>query len=265
MREQMKKVKIICLLTAIVCIFASCGKKETQKSEENVVSTNVTEQSDTISEIKENNDYPIEEGDLPIGQTGPLEEITSNGYKVVGSIIAETMYVNTGDSKLNYRDNPVDGKVLGKFLNGDEVIICKYTEERFKIDDLEESWVYVRNMDTIPHEEGWVYAGFLSYDKPEVYYSVEDSIDLNLICDEWEDDSYIVRIHKNGEFSLIRKESEGMSGRWRVDNKILYAENLCIYDEEPSDMSFSIKICKARRLVLVRDDWVLDLRRKGVE
>lgn len=245
----MKKISILVLSMFVITAFTACGKKEAKKSE-----------TVPVSEQK-----PAEE--IPV-KNNMTEEKTSNGHMIYVFNDSFERWVKTDGSNLNYRANPVDGEKLGHFVTGDRLKITKKTQETFTIDGITEAWYYGMCYADVEPYGGWVFGGYLVdsvealKEKASEYYGDDDYIDLDCLVGDWENERTIVRIKDNKDFFLGVKESEGFGGRWSMpDDDLILVENCSVYDEDPWDVSYRIKVCTPNRLVLERteDDWLLEL------
>lgn len=248
----MKKISILVLSMFVITAFTACGKKEAKKSE-----------TVSVSEQK-----PAEE--IPV-KNNMTEEKTSNGHMIYVFNDSFERWVKTDGSNLNYRANPVDGEKLGHFVTGDRLKITKKTQETFTIDGITEAWYYGMCYADVEPYGGWVFGGYLVdsvealKEKASEDYGDDDYIDLDCLVGDWENESTIVRIKDNKDFFLGRKESEGFGGRWSMpDDDLILVENCSVYDEDPWDVSYRIKVCTPNRLVLERcdsdfDNYVIEL------
>lgn len=201
--------KSILILAGIAILFCLNGCKNQKKNEktaetEKVRNTNIEEKNE-VSEV---------------------EEIIPENDPIIVYPKSKEMYVFVDvGSNLNYRKNPVDGTKLGKFPNGATLHVTKETRETYTIDGITAPWVYAESYADIEPYGGWVFKGFLTENKKK---SVE-----NLLIGEWDSPNYTLKIWANGEIALFRKESEGLSGNWKLtdDNQLCFY-NAVIYDEE---------------------------------
>lgn len=83
--------------------------------------------------------------------------------------------VSDDGSKINVRNSPVDGKVLGQFENGSQVLVSKKSVETSKIDNVTDNWYYVS--DEAAGLEGWVFGKFVKIDTAENDSAVQENVE----------------------------------------------------------------------------------------
>ena len=187
---------------------------------------------------------------------------TSNGYEIIELSSPLIKFVKTDDgSKLNYREDPVDGHKVGQFYNDTKLEITKKTNEKITIDGINDYWYYAINREEASAGEGWVFGGYLSENEPIKKYLKKEEINLDLFINNWEDESNIIYIRSDGTFRHGFKESEGFNGKWTLlDDGTLYIAECQIYDEDPWNTNYKVKVCTQNNLTLVSENgWIYDL------
>lgn len=110
-------------------------------------------------------------------------------------------------------------------------------------------------------DEGWVFGGYLSDNEPIKEYLKKDEINLNWLIGSWENENSIIHIRSDGTFHHGYKESEGFTGTWSIlGDGTLYISDCQIYDEDPWNTTYKVKVCLQDRLTLIAENgWVCDL------
>lgn len=254
-----KKLKKVILLSAVLVFcfnLSGCNKKSSDIEETNSENIVLEDESFPEPDSADTDDDYLEWAQI---------ETTSNGYEL--TVLPDTLprVVKTDDgSKLNYRSNPVDGDIIGQFLDGTMVQIVKITNMTFTVDGLNDAWYYVAD-DSF--HEGWVFGGYLSVVDSVVSFANNSGSHstLKLLTGFWENETIVLEIlDSDNSFTLGIKESEGFSGKWKLlDDDTLYVYDCYTYDEDPWTVEYKITVCTEDELVLVRkkDNYTQELQR----
>ncbi len=211
------KVCTIVLLLAIAFSCIACGKQENQKTESS------GQAHEPEIRIDENVETATDTGD----------------WTAVGLF----KHVCTDDgSNLNFREKPIDGRILGRFKNGKTLQLSRRTKESYTIDGQSDYWYYACQYPDEQETGGWVFGAYLS-----------DSPVYDELLGEWDSDNYHLRIENDGSITLGRKKREGLSGHWSLLNEeTLLFTDAQTYNRHQRSFTWKIKGLEADRLTI---DW----------
>lgn len=196
----MKIVKVIFLLTVSLFVTTACNKKE-----------NTTNAEIVKNEQKSDNEIPL---------------VTENFVEVEEK--KSIVYVCTDGSKINYREDPVDGEILGQFENGQRLHVWCRTNELSCIDGIYDYWYCVHEYGD--PSGGWIFGGFLSNNSPAT--NKPDSFDLNLLIGKWENENYKISFSENEVTCLIKTSEKEWHSDWNVWKENVIQINHPRYGEE---------------------------------
>lgn len=145
------------------------------------------------------------------------------------------------------KSESTDSEIIATMIIGTEVEILE-TGKAETIGGVSGNWVKIQVVNDVTDLKGnamqgtvgWCFSGYL----------IEDATRFGLIGD-WDNESYSVTFESNGDFSLGRKESEGMSGNWELKEKKILLTNLQIYDEDPTSDEWQIVNLDAKNLQVI--------------
>lgn len=157
----------------------------------------------------------------------------------------KTLYVS--ESLRLRKSESTDSEIIATMIIGTEVEIME-TGKADTIGGVDGNWVKVKVINDVKDLKGnniqglfgWCFDGYL----------IEDATRFGLIGD-WDNESYSVTFKSNGDFSLGRKESEGMSGKWELKEKKILLTELQVYDEEPTNDEWQLVNLDAKNLQVV--------------
>ena len=157
----------------------------------------------------------------------------------------KTLYVS--ESLRLRKSESTDSEIIATMIIGTEVEIME-TGKADTIGGVDGNWVKVKVINDVKDLKGnniqglfgWCFDGYL----------IEDATRFGLIGD-WDNESYSVTFKSNGDFSLGRKESEGMSGKWELKEKKILLTELQVYDEDPTSDEWQIVNLDAKNLQVV--------------
>ncbi len=157
----------------------------------------------------------------------------------------KTLYVT--ESLRLRKSESTDSEIIATMIIGTEVEIME-TGKADTIGGVDGNWVKVKVINDVKDLKGnniqglfgWCFDGYL----------IEDATRFGLIGD-WDNESYSVTFKSNGDFSLGRKESEGMSGKWELKEKKILLTELQVYDEEPTNDEWQLVNLDAKNLQVV--------------
>lgn len=145
------------------------------------------------------------------------------------------------------KSESTDSEIIATMIIGTEVEILE-TGKAETIGGVSGNWVKIQVVNDVTDLKGnamqgtvgWCFSGYL----------IEDATRFGLIGD-WDNESYTVTFKSNGDFSLGRKESEGMSGNWELKEKKILLTNLQVYDENPTSDEWQIVNLDAKNLQVI--------------
>lgn len=145
------------------------------------------------------------------------------------------------------KSESTDSEIIATMIIGTEVEILE-TGKAETIGGVSGNWVKIQVVNDVTDLKGnamqgtvgWCFSGYL----------IEDATRFGLIGD-WDNESYTVTFKSNGDFSLGRKESEGMSGNWELKEKKILLTNLQVYDEDPTSDEWQIVNLDAKNLQVI--------------
>lgn len=145
------------------------------------------------------------------------------------------------------KSESTDSEIIATMIIGTEVEILE-TGKAETIGGVSGNWVKIQVVNDVTDLKGnamqgtvgWCFSGYL----------IEDATRFGLIGD-WDNESYSVTFESNGDFSLGRKESEGMSGNWELKEKKILLTNLQVYDEDPTSDEWQIVNLDAKNLQVI--------------
>ena len=157
----------------------------------------------------------------------------------------KTLFVN--ESLRLRKSESTDSEIIATMIIGTEVEILE-TGKAETIGGVSGNWVKIQVVNDVTDLKGnamqgtvgWCFSGYL----------IEDATRFGLIGD-WDNESYTVTFKSNGDFSLGRKESEGMSGNWELKEKKILLTNLQVYDENPTSDEWQIVNLDAKNLQVI--------------
>jgi len=156
-RMTKRAFKLIALILIMALLFVGCtDSKATVKDDEDlnpgieIVEGEVTEEN---GEVEENNQ----------------EEVGDNPDKIQENIV----YISA--SKLNVRDNPKDGKVIGGVIKGKGVKVL----DEYKGESGEALWYKIEFDNNGIREEGWISAEYTVKDKMDLLGDAYKELDLS--------------------------------------------------------------------------------------